>query len=298
MLVLWCMPMMRKHLDDLRLMTVMTAYDSQERVTGNRASFLGRKGNGTSCHAWSAGKDLIIADIAERSHEVHSSDGRKKVERSICAWNLPDSLDWTFGLNMIKRCEMVQRLNIWIWIVCNSESQAEANDVGFWTTLLKPCGHVVHQGLVKSCGNWLMQNHRPPEKEKNGNKERTQACKGDTGSEKQKAHETDSMNQQPYANTVDYVHTCEGWSESFTWVRPSWITGGTAHCVTQGVRKGNPFHWPFAQLLWFLCENHKNPNDTGVGAARTCLSELDGLGLGDMLLQRKPEAPMWNQKDF
>lgn len=74
--------------------------------------------------------------------------------------------------------------------------------------------------------------------------------------------------------------------------------GGTAHCVTQGVCKGSPFHAPFAHVKIIFKRMTQVSVLPGLACLKDIILQLDGLGLGDMLLQRKPEAPMWNQKDF
>ena len=213
-----------------------------------------------------------------------SSDGRKKVERSICAWNLPGSLDWTTEFNMVKHNLDNVKLSRGQW------RRPLDDPIEIMRTCSSP----------RSCGNWLMQDHQLPQKAMETRSKHKHARETQVR-EKQKAQETASMNQQIHANTVDYVHTCAGWSESFTRVWPSWINSGTAQCVPQGVRKGNSFHWPFAQLS---CEYHRNQMTQvwvlpGLACLKDIILQLDGLGLGDMLLQIwKPEAPMWNQKDF
>ena len=132
--------------------------DRSQQVTGPR--FLAARAMERAAMRGALAKTSSSLTSLSGAMKSMSSDGRKKVERSICAWNLPDSLDWTFGLNMIKRCEMVQRLNIWIWIVCNSESQAEANDVsnvGLWISPIKSCGliSVCHSGTQKPSSSWV-----------------------------------------------------------------------------------------------------------------------------------------------
>ena len=84
--------------------------DRSQQVTGPR--FLAARAMERAAMRGALAKTSSSLTSLSGAMKSMSSDGRKKVERSICSWNLQDSLDWTFGLNMIKRCEMVQRLNI------------------------------------------------------------------------------------------------------------------------------------------------------------------------------------------
>ena len=85
------------------MLTTTRKRDRWRQVTGPR--FLAARAMERAAMRGALAKTSSSLTSLSGAMKSMSSDGRKKVERSICAWNLPGSLDWTTEFNMVKRCE-------------------------------------------------------------------------------------------------------------------------------------------------------------------------------------------------